>query len=228
MDIRTLLLLSALLSGMHAVVAGLLCRNTKLPGVSAWCAGAVFLSVGIGLAAARGYLTDFMSIVVANGLILLGYAVTWDGMRRFVGRGFSYVVLLLSIVLVSGGIYSFYYHSTVNISLSFRILTVSAFVMFFNAAIANTLFVEKLGRLAVTVVGAAFAFNGIIWIIRVLKLVIDSAMNDFMLSGTTTVVFLYCYMFFVCVFAIGEIWMVKEEMDALGKRTSITQLLLGR
>ena len=52
-----------------------------------WAAMYILLSVGAGLLARRGVISDFLSIAVANALILLAAGLNWAGARSFEGRG---------------------------------------------------------------------------------------------------------------------------------------------
>ena len=54
---------------------------------------------GAGLLATRGTLPDFISIDIANALVLLGYGLTWAGARAFDGRKMRPFVIALAPAL---------------------------------------------------------------------------------------------------------------------------------
>ncbi|GGI99276.1 hybrid sensor histidine kinase/response regulator [Neoroseomonas lacus] len=65
----------------------LLWRQDRKQRPLAWIGGG-FLSAAAGAAllSARGHIPDFVSVVVANALVLFAYALIWTGMRQFMRR----------------------------------------------------------------------------------------------------------------------------------------------
>jgi diguanylate cyclase (GGDEF)-like protein len=72
------------LLGALLVFAGLQNHNMRAP---VWWGGAQIIgAIGLGLVTARGAVPDFVSIDIANALMLLAYGMTWAGARIFDGR----------------------------------------------------------------------------------------------------------------------------------------------
>ena len=87
LDLRTAILLCSLLIGMMSIVLFLL-RNSYPPyvhGITHWASALGILFIGSALLAARGVLPDFMSVVVANSLLMLGMVTLYFGSRRHFG-----------------------------------------------------------------------------------------------------------------------------------------------
>ena len=66
------------------VFAGLQNRSIRAP--MWWGAAQIVGAIGLALVTSRGSVPDFVSIDVANALVLLAYGLTWAGARIFDGR----------------------------------------------------------------------------------------------------------------------------------------------
>ena len=76
-------LISALM--LPALLWALSQTITEEPGVRQWVRGAAIYGISFLLLALRGVIPDFISIVVANTLLIFGYAYFVVGLRRFFG-----------------------------------------------------------------------------------------------------------------------------------------------
>jgi diguanylate cyclase (GGDEF)-like protein len=85
------------LLGALLVFAGLQNRSIRAP--VWWGAAYILGAAGLGLLATRGTLPDFVSIDIANALVLLGYGLTWAGARLFDGRKVQAQIVVLAPVL---------------------------------------------------------------------------------------------------------------------------------
>ena len=101
MDIRTVLLLGAFISLLLAgvMIYFSLARKTY-PGFDAWTTGFVSIGFGTVLLSMRGTLPDFITIILANGMVAAMPLTLARGMEAFVGlankrRYGDYVVFLL-------------------------------------------------------------------------------------------------------------------------------------
>src|SRR5215813_7356065 len=87
LDVGTLSVVTVFVTallGALLVFAGLQNRTIRAP--MWWGAAQIVGAVGLGLATSRGVIPDFLSIDVANALVLLAYGLTWAGARNFDGR----------------------------------------------------------------------------------------------------------------------------------------------
>ena len=85
------------LLGALLVFAGLQNRSIRAP--MWWGAAHIVGAAGLGLVTSRGQMSDFISIGVGNGLILLGYGLTWAGARVFDGRKVHPLVVVAAPLL---------------------------------------------------------------------------------------------------------------------------------
>jgi hypothetical protein len=98
-DIRTLLLLNFALNLVNAITISILWRRFRgrFDGVAFWVAEMWLQVVAIGLILLRGMLPEFVTVVLANTLILSGFLLLLIGQERFVaqpGRQFHNILLV--------------------------------------------------------------------------------------------------------------------------------------
>jgi diguanylate cyclase (GGDEF)-like protein len=99
LDLPTISLVTvfiAALLGALLVFAGLQNRSVRAP--MWWGAAHIINAGGFALLMARGTLPDFVSIDLANAMVLLGYGLSWIGARVFDGRPFRVSLLPLAPV----------------------------------------------------------------------------------------------------------------------------------
>jgi diguanylate cyclase (GGDEF)-like protein len=87
LDVGTLSVVTVFVTallGALLVFAGLQNRSIRAP--MWWGAAQIVGAVGLALVTSRGAAPDFVSIDIANALVLLAYGLTWAGARVFDGR----------------------------------------------------------------------------------------------------------------------------------------------
>ena len=87
LDVQTLSVVTVFITallGALLVFAGLQNRSIRAP--MWWGAAHIVNASGLGLLTSRGAAPDFVTIDVANALVLLGYSLTWTGARVFDSR----------------------------------------------------------------------------------------------------------------------------------------------
>jgi len=87
LDIPTLAVVTVFVTavlGVLLVFAGLQNRAVRAP--VTWGAAFVLCAIGTALVAARGMVPDWLSIQIANVLVLIGIGLVWTGARQFDGR----------------------------------------------------------------------------------------------------------------------------------------------
>ena len=96
LDVQTLSVVTVFVTallGALLVFAGLQNRSIRAP--MWWGAAHIVNAIGLGLLTSRGAAPDFLTIGLANALVLFGYGLTWTGARVFDGRDIRpYLVLL--------------------------------------------------------------------------------------------------------------------------------------
>ncbi len=99
LDVQTLSVVTVLVTallGALLVFAGLQNRSIRAP--MWWGAAQIVGAAGLGLITTHGNLPDFVSVDLANALVLLGYGLIWTGARVFDGRPVRLDLLLLAPV----------------------------------------------------------------------------------------------------------------------------------
>jgi diguanylate cyclase (GGDEF)-like protein len=96
LDVQTLSVVTVFITallGALLVFAGLQNRMIRAP--MWWGAAHIVNAIGLGLLTSRGAAPDFVTVDIANALVLFGYGLTWTGARVFDGRAIRpYLVLL--------------------------------------------------------------------------------------------------------------------------------------
>ena len=97
LDLQTLSVVTVFVTallGALLVFAGLQNRTIRAP--MWWGAAHVVNASGLALLTSRGAAPDFVTIDLANALVLLGYGLTWTGARVFDGRDIYAVRVLIA------------------------------------------------------------------------------------------------------------------------------------
>src|SRR3954466_7940358 len=78
---------------------------SRIIGVRHWAVAVFLQSIGWIFYAFRGYIPDFLSIIVANTLIILSLALFFNVLVRFLGKKISaviaYIPVISSVILLS-------------------------------------------------------------------------------------------------------------------------------
>ena len=132
LDIRTILVLTALSSLINAAVMIFIYRIApRYPGLNRWALGNTFFAIGCMLVLARGQIPDLVSIIIANGFVLLGPALLHDGVHHFLAapspkrHNWGYPFISLNLLLLS---YFTLVHDNLNVRVIIVALTI--FVLF--------------------------------------------------------------------------------------------------
>jgi diguanylate cyclase (GGDEF)-like protein len=97
LDLQTLSVVTVFITallGALLVFAGLQNRSIRAP--MWWGAAHIVNASGLGLLTSHGAAPDFVTIDLANALVLLGYGLTWSGARVFDGRRVRPILILLA------------------------------------------------------------------------------------------------------------------------------------
>jgi diguanylate cyclase (GGDEF)-like protein len=100
LDVGTLSVVTVFVTallGALLVFAGLQNRSIRAP--VWWGAAQIVGAVGLALMTSRGAVPGFVTIDIANALVLLAFGITWAGARIFDGRKVVPVVVVLAPVL---------------------------------------------------------------------------------------------------------------------------------
>jgi signal transduction histidine kinase len=156
-DLRTLLVVHALVSILLAVVMVAFCqRHRQMPGLGLWSVGSALIgltAVGLSL---RDSIPDFLSIVVANTAGIAGLAALCNGIRRFDGRPPRWSAAALAVAAVAAFLA---YHTYVDRDLTARVVMMAAMVAALSTVAAAELLRGPARTMRASAVPAAAAFG---------------------------------------------------------------------
>lgn len=137
LDIRTLLVVTALISMSSATALIYLWRyQSHSNGAGFWAAGMSCVSIASILIIGRGVIPDFLSLVVANTLYVVGFVLVLRGLRVFTGRP---PLLFFDIGLPPATAALFYYFNYLDQNMNIRIIILSSAFLMICFAITLTL-----------------------------------------------------------------------------------------
>ena len=213
-DNRTLIGCQILMCSVFALVfLGMKHMYSRLRG-----AGTFSLAYGIGVLAcclmvARGSISDLASVVLANALILAGFALFYCGLVRFYSLNRKTYPLWLLIALAS--VWLTYYTVFDNRVLP-RILIAEAAVFPLRALIAVELFRQASGRIVPRVFGSLMALYTLIGLTRIPLTLFYGTSANFMHRDLIQSSVLVLNVIFVCIIGLCFLLMLSGElMDAL-------------
>ena len=92
-DIRTLILLHFIVNLINVGAVTIIWHQyrQRFGGISLWLVYVVMQAAGLGLILLRGFIPDFLSIVIANLLLTVGSLCLFIGLEQFVNQRSSQV-----------------------------------------------------------------------------------------------------------------------------------------
>jgi len=166
LDIRTLLVVTALASiGSAVALVFLWLSQSRRNGAGFWAVGMSCVAAASILISGRGSLPDFISLVIANSLYVLGFVLILRGVRVFADRP---PLLLVDFSLPPIAAVLFYYFNFVEQNINIRIAVLSVAFMLTCLGIVVTLLRDKNApwRFAGFSVAIVFGLFGIFHTIR--------------------------------------------------------------
>ncbi|OEF28115.1 sensor domain-containing diguanylate cyclase [Vibrio rumoiensis] len=141
LDNRTLLVVIGIIATGAAITLAFLWRSqTQRNGVGYWAAGMSSIALASILVSLRDLVPDFVSLMVANLLYVVGFLFILRGIRVFSERP-PLLFLDFSLIPIAG--YLFYYFKYIEESQSIRIVVFSAVVVVVCTSIVVALLTDK-------------------------------------------------------------------------------------
>ncbi|HAA45292.1 MAG TPA: hypothetical protein DCE28_07360 [Halomonas sp.] len=219
LDTRTLLAVLCMALALSSLALVLLYRlHRSLSGPRDWAIGMVAISVGVGLLYGRNVIPSFLSIAVANTLILVGHAFLVAGARRFLSRPVEWRWLAAIVGAFSLPIMIFY---DAPDALGLRMVSVSlgmSFLALLGAlAIAHENHFQPNAR---QVVAGLLALHGVINLARAVQGVLEPVLTtDIMQVGPSmNTFFLWAILFFFGMTAGLSVMVTERLRDMLQDR----------
>ncbi|HEY6940812.1 GGDEF domain-containing protein [Dokdonella sp.] len=104
LDVRTTIMVAAVLAFIIGASLRFVMRDyppRMLPSMRLWALGTLSLPTAWMLYGLRGQIADFLSIVVANSLLGLAFALQVEGIRVFVGRPHSRALVVVPVAAIA-------------------------------------------------------------------------------------------------------------------------------
>jgi diguanylate cyclase (GGDEF)-like protein len=225
-DLQTLSVVTvfiAALLGALLVFAGLQNRSVRAP--MWWGAAHIVNASGFALLTLRGTAPDFVTVDLANGLVLLGYGLTWTGARIFDGRPIRPFLVLLAPLL---------WLALCRIpdfadSLSARVVFVSTLLALLTLLAAQEFWRGRgeplMSRWPTVIVLVAHAA---ILLVRVPAVLASSTFRgEFVLSTLSFTLLAFGTLLFTVVLAFLQLNMTKERTELKHKINSLVDPLSG-
>lgn len=227
LDVRTLLIVFSLTA---VVCAGaVLFMHTfrfQVRGTLWWAAGSLISAGGSSLVALRDIVPDFITIVVANFGVYVGFMMLWNGMRLFAMKaGLPRYVWILPVfpTLLA------YWWSAVEPSVANRVILISVVLLIVSIGIAHDLIKGAHGQYV-----AARKFTGFLYIsyalfqiVRIILTLQGPQTSSFMTPAVaTTAMYLYTQ-FFAVANTFGVILMISEKLHERVMEQAVQDPLTG-
>jgi diguanylate cyclase (GGDEF)-like protein len=215
LDIRTLSFITtsiALLFSIGLFAFGF--QQKKFLGFTYFGAAAGFYTVGFLLLGYRDFLPDFVTIVVANMLLIVGLTLYLEGIRRFLQIGAELHPLSIAAIVVGLFIFLFftYWYPSVNtrvIGIAGIYTVVSGYCGYLLVDNSR----KKFWKLPDLATGTIFFYFSLFHLFRMLWTFQESPIQSFMSAGTVHALSFISVILFVAGSTFGFIWMVSKRLE---------------
>jgi len=224
LDIRTLVILSAIMPlGMGILMAVYLFQRKVYPGFERWTMSNFVFSLGFFSLSLRGYIPDFITVILSNSLLVYCEILVFEGIQRFFGRRafdpVNYLILTVYILVQS---YFTYITPNINSRIFWICLVLSILILRSGVALLHS----TIPRLERTTRSAAFIFlvTGIIPFLRAMHVLFQHNQIDLMddeLSAWANVVIVTAVM--IWDFQYFFLTSARLEMELSQSHEEITQ-----
>ncbi len=234
LDIRTLFIVNMFTAFIVSIVMLIIWRTQKSSSSLGWISlGFGCLMVGALLISSRGYLSDFISIILGNSIYLLWAVFVWQGTRDFQGLVFPLKNVLLSLFLF---VCLFLYYTYIDFDLSMRIIVISLFLAIYSIlTMIDLLKPIHLNSPSIEhkfIVAIVFFFV-FFMLLRIVMVLVESTDNDFMSANWLQQASVLVFMLYSVAFSLSFLWVlqrhlehiVKGRADALKAANALTEQL---
>ncbi|WP_354623303.1 diguanylate cyclase [Psychromonas sp. MME2] len=191
LDTRTLLVVTAIISiGSTIALFSLWRTQPRHNGAGFWASGMTLITFASFLLSGRGSIPDFISIIIANTVMIIGFSQILRGICIFIKRP---TLLFFDFILPAIVALTFYYFTYFENDLTIRITLFSIALVMICSAIVITLIHNNYTawRHAGTPVAIIFGFFALAYAIRATVALLTPYDNTFMSTSTsTTLVFI--------------------------------------
>ncbi|MHB9098125.1 MAG: GAF domain-containing sensor histidine kinase [Syntrophales bacterium] len=214
LDMRTVILLNVSIYIICTMLIVQLWRQNshRFAGISFWVFNFVLQTVALALIALRGTIPDWISIVLANTLMLAGALLVYMGLEWFVDKISSQFYNYVLVALYTG---AFVYATFIDPDLHLRTLIMSAGLLIISFQCLWLLWrrVEPDMRPITFGVGMVFGGYCMVSIVRSIEYFVGShAGEEFFDSGASQTLMLVSYLILFILLTYGLILMVNKRL----------------
>lgn len=217
LDFKTVLFISVLINIICTFIIILLWyyNNKRFAGTTYWVIDWLMQTIAMILLIMRGAIPDWISIVLANTIVLTGAIICYIGLERFTGKKsiqiHNYILLLIFIIVHT-------YFTFFEPSLAFRNINVSAALLLicFQCMWLMLVRVDPTVRSTTRIVGIVFGGYCVVNILRLIVFfLLPQSQNDYFKSGLIdTILFLSYHIFLIFLtFSLGLMMNKRLFMD---------------
>lgn len=228
LDPRSMIAMAGFMSAVMAIVLLFMRRHypPSIRGVGAWAAAPLLWLASTVLFGARGIIPDWLSLVLANQLLVLGTVTYYMGTRSFMGqpltwRHWNWVMAGTTIVFI-----------TLTYWLPNYALRVGFFSIVMGAVyIAQMRFMLRHGgrNFPVRLVEVVLALHMVVLATRLISILTGNAGADLMEPSLFQTLYIGAYVITVLMLSIGAVLMatdrLRTELEHLATHDSLTQSL---
>lgn len=228
LDMRTVLTLTVsycLFIGLTMFFLGRLRHNSKAFGLI----GIGIMTYGIGflILSFRDLLSPFMTIILANYLILVGVAVILEGLTIFRGYKINWWPQHLLFSLATIGTFLYFTYKDPNVNYRILIITMFTTIMFVEMLIVLFKDATFIPAKEALVLSFFFIATIVLFIIRMLVTLVESPLISFMDAGTIHSLSVTVYQVLPFLLSITTFWMSNSQMEHDLRHISMMDALTG-
>lgn len=228
LDIRTLLFLTTFYSLFIGVFLIVFSKKREMAkGFSKVGQGILVFGLGYLVFPFNDYLGDFISIVIANWLIILGIVYISYGLMTF--REMNMNLIKKDIIIMMILFVGYIYYTFIEVNVSKRIIFVSMFEVIYFSRIIYIYFYKiekKIYKCSITS-GSFFVLLLLFVIVRIITTFFEPQIDSFMNSGFVHALSIIIYQIMPSVLCISCFWLSNSLMEDELKQRAMTDSLTG-
>jgi diguanylate cyclase (GGDEF)-like protein len=231
LDLRTIVVITGLMSGLMALVVASLKRTypKSILGLGEWALALMLLFGGGFATVLRGYVPDSLGLTVANVMLSSGIYLTYVGSQRFFQIQPQPLPWVALIVLVSLGQMWFTYAEP---SYQARLILVNVLFIAMFSAHGMLILKQGLNSFAKILLFSVLLFINLISLARVVTALITPVGEGLMSNSPFQLVYVTSFSFSVLLFSIGIVLLatdqLRTELEHLATHDSLTNALTRR
>lgn len=213
LDMKTVvfafLIYNILISG---ILVSLWIQNRKrYDGISFWLADYILQAVAQLLIVLRGYIPDFISMVISNTMVIMGIILFYIGLRRFAGRKGreAWLYLYIPAFMAVQAYFTFFMPS-----ITFRSMNTSAGILVFSllSSILMLSILRRELRLIGRGTGIVFLLYCLVALFRIFFLILVPQGNDYFKAALFDVLSIFVFMILGVMLTFALILMINGRL----------------